>query len=159
MTIEIGNKAPQFTLPDADEQKVALKDLLGQWVVLYFYPRADTPGCTTQACEFTDSIKDFEGMDATVVGISPDKPEKLAKFIAKHKLKVTLLSDPEVKVMTKYEAWGSKISFGTKVLGVKRSTVIIDPKGKVAHRWKSVKAKGHAEKVRDKIAALRAEAS
>ena len=155
MPLEVGQKAPLFTLLDSDENKVALKDYLGKWVVLYFYPKANTPGCTTQACEFTDSIEDFEGMDAEVIGVSPDKPDALARFIEKKKLKVTLLSDPDVKVMTKYEAWGSKISFGSKILGVKRSTVIIDPKGKVAHRWKSVKAKGHAARVGEVLGELR----
>jgi len=155
MTIEVGDKAPQFTLPDQDGEKVALKNLLGQWVVVYFYPKADTPGCTTEACEFTESIEAFSDLDATVLGISPDEPAALKKFEQKHDLKVRLLSDPDHKVMEKYDAWGEKNMYGKKTLGVKRSTVIIDPQGKIAHHWKSVKAKGHAEKVRERIAVLR----
>lgn len=153
--IEVGKKAPAFTLKDASEEKVALKDLTGQWVVVYFYPKADTPGCTVQACEFTDSIRDFEKLDATVLGVSPDDPAALARFIAKHKLKVTLLSDPTHRVMETYAAWGEKVLYGKRSIGVKRSTVIVDPSGKVAHHWKSVKAKGHAEKVRQTLEALR----
>ncbi len=155
MSIEVGRKAPLFTLKDADEHKVALKDFAGRWVVVYFYPKADTPGCTVEACEFTDSIKDFKNMDAAVLGVSPDEPAALAKFAAKHKLKVTLLSDPTTKAMAKYGAWGEKVLYGKKTIGVKRSTVIIDPTGKVAHHWKSVKAKGHAAHVRQRLAGLR----
>lgn len=151
-----GKKAPAFTLADASGEKQKLTDYAGQWVVLYFYPKADTPGCTTQACEFTESIKDFAKMDAEVIGISPDEPAALKKFITKHKLKVTLLSDPDHKVMAKYGAWGEKNMYGKITEGVIRSTVIVDPKGKVAHHWKKVKAAGHAAKVREKIAELKA---
>jgi peroxiredoxin Q/BCP len=154
MSIEIGQKAPAFTLSDDRGEKIALQDIDG-WVVLYFYPKADTPGCTTEACEFTESIAEFEGMDATVIGISPDKPEALAGFRDKYDLKVTLLSDPDHKVMEKYDGWGEKNMYGKTTVGVKRSTVVIDPGGKIAHHWKSVKAKGHAEKVREKLADLR----
>lgn len=157
MTIEAGRKAPLFTLNDSDGNKVALKDLAGRWVVVYFYPKADTPGCTIEACEFTDSIKDFTKMDAVVLGVSPDEPAALAEFAAKHKLKVTLLSDPTTKAMAKYDAWGEKVLYGKTKIGVKRSTVIVDPTGKVAHHWKSVKAKGHAGHVRKRLAALQAE--
>jgi peroxiredoxin Q/BCP len=154
MAIEIGRKAPMFTLKDQNEAKVALKDFAGQWVVVYFYPRADTPGCTTEACEFTESIADFQGLSAAIIGISPDVPADLKKFEQKYKLQVQLLSDPDHKVMEKYDAWGEKNMYGKKSMGVKRSTVIIDPQGKVAHRWKSVKAKGHAGKVREKLEEL-----
>jgi peroxiredoxin Q/BCP len=153
--IEVGKKAPAFTLPDQDGNKVRLSELAGQWVVLYFYPKDDTPGCTTEACEFTDSIADFEGMDAVVLGCSPDSPESHRKFIAKHDLNLTLLSDESRKVMEKYDAWGEKKLYGKTVVGVKRSTVIIDPQGEVAHHWRSVRASGHAAKVAEKIAELR----
>ena len=152
--VEIGSKAPMFTLPDQNDSKVALKDLAGKWVVVYFYPKDDTPGCTTEACEFTTHLKDFEGLDAVVLGISPDKPEAHRKFIARHSLKLTLLSDPDKKVMAKYGAFGVKKLYGKEVMGVIRSTFVIDPKGKVAHAWYAVKAAGHAEKVRDKLATL-----
>ncbi|MEQ8762986.1 MAG: thioredoxin-dependent thiol peroxidase [Planctomycetota bacterium] len=149
--IEAGKKAPAFTLKNQDDEKVALKDLAGQWVVLYFYPRDDTPGCTTEACEFTGGIQKFEKIGAQVFGVSPDTTEKHRKFIEKHSLKVALLSDPDHKVMEKYGAWGEKNMYGKITEGVIRSTVIIDPKGKIAHHWKKVRAAGHAEKVREKL--------
>jgi peroxiredoxin Q/BCP len=154
-TIEIGAPAPPFTLPDQDEAAVSLSDFEGTWVVLYFYPRDDTPGCTTEACEFTDSIADFEGLEAVVLGCSPDSPEKHRKFIAKHGLGVRLLSDPEHQAMEGYGAWGEKKMYGRTSMGVIRSTVLVDPEGRVAAHWPRVKAKGHAAKVRERLAELR----
>ena len=154
--LEINKKAPAFTLQDQNDQKVRLADLKGQWVVLYFYPRDDTPGCTTEACDFTAGIKHFEKLEARVFGCSPDSTESHRKFIAKHKLKVTLLSDPDRKVMTRYGAFGEKVLYGKKSMGVIRSTVIIDPTGKIAHHWPKVaSAKGHVDKVREKLAELK----
>jgi peroxiredoxin Q/BCP len=153
--MQTATKAPAFTLTSAAGEKVSLKDQAGRWVVLYFYPKADTPGCTTEACEFTDSIADFRDMQAMVIGVSPDKPEALAKFAEKHHLDVLLLSDPQHKVMSRYGAWGEKKMYGKTVEGVIRSTVLIDPKGKVAHHWPNVKAKGHAAKVKARLAELR----
>ncbi len=150
----IGTQAPAFTLEDHTGAERQLSDYRG-WRVVYFYPRADTPGCTTEACEFTDAIADFVELNAAVIGISPDPPERLARFIDKHDLKVTLLSDPDYKVMARYGAWGEKKLYGKTALGVKRSTVIIDPAGKIAHHWRSVKAKGHALKVKEKLQSLR----
>ena len=152
--IQIGSKAPAFTLPDQNGETIKLTDLDGQWVVLYFYPKDDTPGCTKEACEFTDGLEAFEGMNAKVLGCSPDSPDKHQKFIDKYDLKLTLLSDPEKKVMTKYGAFGEKKSYGKTVQGVIRSTVLIDPQGKVAHHWRNVKAAGHADKVRQKLEEL-----
>jgi thioredoxin-dependent peroxiredoxin len=151
-----GTKAPAFTLPDQDGKPVKLADLKGRWVVLYFYPKDDTPGCTTEACDFTAGIKGFEGMQATVLGCSGDSAQSHQKFIAKYKLKVTLLSDPEHEVMEKYGAWGEKVLYGRKSVGVIRSTVLIDPAGKVAHHWAKVRSAGHAEAVRAKLAELAA---
>lgn len=153
-TIEVGEKAPSFTLVDQDENKVRLADLKGEWVVVYFYPKDDTPGCTTEACEFTSALSDFEGLGAKVLGVSPDSPESHRKFRDKHDLTVTLLSDPKHQMMERYGAWGEKNMYGKIKEGVIRSTVLIDPKGKVAHHWKRVKAAGHAQKVREKIEAL-----
>lgn len=153
-SIEVGKKAPAFTLENQEAEKMKLGDFPGQWLVLYFYPKDDTPGCTTQACEFTAGIKQFEKLDATVVGVSPDSPEEHQKFIAKHKLKVTLLCDPTHAMMEKYGAWGEKNMYGKITIGVIRSTVLIDPTGKVAHHWKKVKSAGHAESVRKKLAEL-----
>ena len=156
MAIEVGKKAPAFSLKNQDSETVKLSDFAGQWVVLYFYPKDDTPGCTTQACEFTAGIKGFEKVGATVLGCSPDSPETHTKFIAKHKLKITLLSDPTHAVMEKYDAWGEKNMYGKVTQGVIRSTVIVDPEGKVAHHYRKVKAAGHADAVAAKLAELKA---
>lgn len=152
--LEIGTPAPQFSLPDQDEAEVSLGDFAGRWVVLYFYPRDNTPGCTTEACEFTAGVEAFAGLDAVVLGCSPDTPASHRKFINKHNLKIRLLSDPQHQVMEAYGAWGEKKMYGRTSMGVIRSTVIIDPHGKVAHVWKKVKAAGHAAKVREKLEAL-----
>jgi peroxiredoxin Q/BCP len=155
MPIEVGKKAPAFKLPNHDGDVVGLDKWAGRWLVLYFYPRDDTPGCTVEACEFTASIKGFEKLDAVVVGVSPDTPASHVKFRAKHKLKVELLSDPEKKMLAAYGAWGMKTLYGRKFEGVIRSTVIVGPDGKVAHHWKAVKAAGHAGHVAAKIAELK----
>lgn len=152
--IEAGQPAPAFELTDQNEQTVRLDDLKGQWVVLYFYPKDDTPGCTKEACQFTEGIKGFEKLNARVFGISPDDAASHQKFIKKYRLKVDLLSDPEHGMMEAYGAWGIKKLYGKESLGVKRSTVIIDPDGNVAHRWKSVKADGHAAKVHERLIKL-----
>jgi peroxiredoxin Q/BCP len=153
--VEEGKAAPDFELATDTGERVKLSDLRGKPVVLYFYPKDDTPGCTTEACEFTDGIQAFEGLDATVLGCSPDSPESHRKFIAKYALKVTLLSDPRHEVMSRYGAWGEKAIYGRPVTGVIRSTVVIDADGRIAHHWPNVKAAGHAEQVRAVLAALR----
>ncbi len=152
--LTVGKKAPAFALKDAGGQNVKLSDFGGQWVVLYFYPKDDTPGCTTEACEFTKGLTAFDKLDAVVLGCSPDAPEKHQKFMAKYHLKIKLLSDPDHKVMEKYGAWGEKNSYGKVTVGTIRSTVLIDPEGKVAHHWANVKAAGHADAVRAKLAEL-----
>lgn len=154
--IEVGKKAPALGIKDQDGRKRVLGEFARKWLVLYFYPKDDTPGCTTEACEFTAGIARFTKMDAVVLGCSADSEERHQKFIAKYKLKVTLLSDPDHTVMEKYGAWGEKTMYGKKVVGVIRSTVIIDPQGKVAHHWGRVVSKGHAEKVRETLAELQA---
>ena len=155
-TIKIGNRAPTFTLTDAQGNDVSLQDHLGKWVVLYFYPRDDTPGCTTEACEFSADVGQFEGLNATVVGVSPDSPQSHQKFITRHGLKVGLLSDPDHAVMNKYGAWGEKNMYGRKTEGVIRSTVLIDPEGRVRAHWPKVRAAGHAKAVADRLAELQA---
>lgn len=152
--IDIGTVAPAFNIMDQDGAQVSLDSLRGQWVVLYFYPRDDTPGCTIEACEFTEGIDAFTGLDAVVLGCSPDSPKDHRAFIEKHGLKIRLLSDPDHRMMEAYEAWGEKKLYGKTSIGVKRSTVIIDPDGKIAHRWKRASAKGHAVKVRERLEAL-----
>ncbi len=156
MAVISGDKAPAFTLANQDDQKISLQDLAGQWVTLYFYPKDDTPGCTTEACEFTDHLKNFEEINARVIGVSPDSPESHRKFIEKHNLNIELLSDPDHKVLEKYDAWGEKNNYGKITMGVLRSTVIIDPEGRVAHHWKKVKAPGHAAVVHEKLRELQA---
>jgi peroxiredoxin Q/BCP len=158
-SLVVGRKAPAFALPDQDGQTVKLSDLKGQWVVLYFYPKDDTPGCTTEACDFTAGIKGFEKLDATVLGCSGDSPESHRKFIAKYKLKVRLLTDAEHTTMTAYGAWGEKNMYGRKSMGVIRSTAIIDPQGMLAFHYPKVRAAGHAEAVREKLVELRAAAA
>jgi len=154
--LTVGKKAPSFTAPDQDGKSVKLDEYKGQWLVLYFYPNDDTPGCTTEACDFTNGLKDFEKLDAAIVGCSPNSEESHRKFIAKYKLKVRLLSDPSHAVLERYGAWGEKVLYGRKSLGVIRSTALIDPQGKVAHHWPRVKSTGHAEAVREKLKELRA---
>ena len=158
-SLVVGKAAPTFSLPSQDDKVVKLGDFKGQWVVLYFYPKDMTGGCTTQACEFTAGIKGFDKLDAVILGCSPDSTESHRKFIAKEKLKVTLLSDPEHAALEKYGAWGEKSLYGRKFMGVIRSTVLIDPNGRVAFHWPKVKAAGHAEVVRTKLAELRAAAA
>ena len=148
MAIEEGKKAPAFTMLDGTGEKVSLADYAGQHVILYFYPRDDTPGCTKEACGFRDNIRKLEKLNAVVLGVSPDKPESHAKFIKKFKLPFSLLCDPDKKVMAKYGAFGEKMMYGKKVQGVIRSTVWIGPDGKVVKHWKRVpKAADHPAKV------------
>ncbi len=154
-SVKVGQKAPSFELPDQDGKRVSLDDLKGRWAVLYFYPKDNTPGCTTEACEFTEGIQAFKDLDAVVLGCSPDSPESHRKFIAKHDLRLRLLSDPEHEVMERYGAWGEKKMYGRTSQGVIRSTVVIDPEGRVAHHWPKVKAAGHADAVKRKLEELR----
>ena len=148
MAIEEGKSAPAFTLNDQDGNSVALKDFRGRHVVVYFYPRDDTPGCTKEACGFRDLKRQLSRRDTVVLGCSPDGAEKHKAFTKKYKLNFPLLCDPDKKVMTKYGAFGEKMMYGKKTTGVIRSTVWIDPKGKVKKHWARVaKAADHPDKV------------
>lgn len=148
MTIEEGKTAPLFTLYDAEGNKVALKDFRGRDVIVYFYPKDDTPGCTKEACGFRDLWGDIGKTGAVVLGISPDDGESHRRFADKYQLPFTLLSDPDKKVMTKYGAYGEKMMYGKKTTGVIRSTVWIGPDGKVMKHWRKVpKAADHPQKV------------
>ena len=142
-----GDSAPDFDL-STDTGSVRLKDLRGKKVIVYFYPAAMTPGCTKQACDFTESLNTLEAAGYTVVGISPDKPEKLAKFRERDGLTITLASDPDKAVMTSYGAFGEKKLYGKVVQGVIRSTIVVDEKGKVELAQYNVKATGHVAKLR-----------
>lgn len=148
MAIEEGKKAPAFTLTDQHDNKVSLKDFAGKTVVVYFYPKDDTPGCTKEACGFRDNIGKYDNLDAVILGISPDAADSHTRFIDKFELPFTLLSDPGKKVMEKYGAWGEKNMYGKKTVGVIRSTTIVGPDGKVLKHWKRVpKAADHPQKV------------
>lgn len=149
--IKIGSKAPVFTLPNKEGKKMGSKDLKGHWTVLYFYSKDGTSGCTTEACEFTSAMKDFKKMDAQIVGVSPDPPESHREFAKKNRLKMHLLSDPTHRVMPKFGAWGTRIQSGRQTQGPIRSTVLLDPQGRVAYQWKKVRPTGHAEQVRQKL--------
>ncbi|WP_042372578.1 thioredoxin-dependent thiol peroxidase [Streptacidiphilus neutrinimicus] len=142
-----GDAAPAFTLPDADGRPVALADHLGRKVIVYFYPAALTPGCTKQACDFTDNLDVLAEAGYDVIGVSPDKPEKLAKFREKEHLKVTLVGDPEKEVLQAYGAFGEKTMYGKTVTGVIRSTFVVDEQGKVEHAFYNVRATGHVAKL------------
>jgi peroxiredoxin Q/BCP len=146
-----GEPAPDFTLPDADGHEVSLASLRGQRVIIYFYPAAMTPGCTTEACDFRDSRADLSGAGITVLGISPDSPAKLAKFRDKEGLTFPLLSDPDRRVLEAYGAYGEKTMYGRKSLGVIRSTFVIGPDGTVEHAYYGVKATGHVARLRQEL--------
>ena len=148
MAIEEGKSAPAFTLKDQDGNSVALKDFRGRHVIVYFYPKDDTPGCTKEACGFRDLWSEFEGLDVVVLGVSPDDGESHTRFIDKYTLPLTLLSDPDRKMMTRYDAYGEKMMYGKKTVGIIRSTVWVGPNGKVIRHWKKVpKAADHPAKV------------
>ncbi len=143
-----GDEAPDFTLTAADGSSVSLSDFRGRHVVVYFYPAAMTPGCTTQACDFRDSLASLQGAGYAVVGISPDQPEKLATFAERDSLTFPLLSDPDRRVLEAWGAWGEKTMYGKKVTGVIRSTVVVDPEGVVELARYNVKATGHVASLR-----------
>ena len=148
MTIEEGKLAPAFTLKDQNGKKVALKDYRGQHVIVYFYPKNDTPGCTKEACSFRDLNAEIRAEGAVILGISPDNQASHERFAGKYELPFTLLSDPDKKVMTRYGAFGEKMMYGKKVTGVIRSTVWVGPDGKVVKHWRKVaKAADHPAKV------------
>ena len=149
--LQPGDVAPAFTLPDADGNDVSLSDHKGRKVIVYFYPAALTPGCTKQACDFTDNLELLAGAGYDVIGISPDKPEKLAKFREKEHLKVTLVGDPEKEILTAYGAYGEKKLYGKTVTGVIRSTFVIDEEGKVEVAQYNVRATGHVDKLRREL--------
>jgi peroxiredoxin Q/BCP len=143
-----GDAAPEFTLPDADGKSVSLSDYRGRSVVVYCYPAASTPGCTTQACDFRDSLGALDGAGFAVLGISPDKPAKLAKFRDAESLTFPLLSDPDRAVLTAYGAYGEKKMYGKTVTGVIRSTFVIDAEGRIERALYNVRATGHVAKLR-----------
>ena len=153
--LNVGDVVPDFCLPNQDEEEICLRDIKGRWIVLYFYPKDNTPGCTTEACDFTAALPDFEGLNATILGVSPDSPKKHRNFIEKKDLKITLLADEEKEVCQLFGVWQLKKNYGREYMGVVRSTFIIDPEGKVAAKWENVRVKGHVEAVKEKLAELK----
>jgi len=145
--MEINDKAPDFNSVDQNGEKIALKDYKGNWVVLYFYPRADTPGCTIEACSFRDSFQRVEKIGAVVLGVSPDTAKDQKKFVDKFDLPFTLVADADKKICNAYSVMQEKNMYGKKVMGVARTTFIIGPDGKIKHIFEKVKPEGHAEQV------------
>ena len=140
MALDPGKKAPAFS---------GLKDAKGQWLVLYFYPKDNTSGCTTEACDFRDNMKRLSSKKVVVIGVSPDSAKSHDKFIEKYDLNFTLIADEDKKVCEKYDVWKEKSMYGRKYMGVVRTTYLIDPKGKIVHTWPKVKVKGHVDDVLD----------
>jgi thioredoxin-dependent peroxiredoxin len=154
MSLTEGALAPDFSMPATGGRNVSLSGLKGKPFVLYFYPRADTPGCTKEACAFQAGLPDFSGLNVTVIGVSKDSMKALEKFAEKYTLEFPLASDPETKVIDAYGAWQEKSMYGKKYMGIERSTVLVDATGKVAKIWPKVKIDGHAEDVLKAIKAL-----
>lgn len=154
MTLSVGDTAPDFTLPTDGGGSVTLSALRGKPVVLYFYPKDDTPGCTTEACDFRDAMPDFSGIDAVVIGISKDTVTKHDKFKAKHGLTFPLASDAEGDVCERYGVWKEKSMYGKTFLGIERSTFVVGRDGTLARIWPKVKVKGHAAEVLEAVKAL-----
>lgn len=155
MTIpNVGEAAPGFCLPDKDRNRTCLADLAGRWVVLYFYPKDNTSGCTLEAMNFTAARDQFAKHGAAIVGVSPDSPESHCRFADKHGLGITLLSDAEHDVMRQYGVWQLKKMYGRESWGVVRSTFLVDPHGVLRHEWRKVKVRGHVDAVKAKLLEL-----
>ncbi|NWF59819.1 MAG: thioredoxin-dependent thiol peroxidase [Fischerella sp.] len=153
---QAGEKAPDFTAPDQNGNSVSLSDFQSNWLVLYFYPKDDTPGCTTEAKEFSEFSQEFSALGAKIAGISPDSEKSHCKFINKHNLSLQLLSDPEHQVCETYGVWQLKKFMGKEYMGVVRSTFLIAPDGELAYVWSNVKVKGHVQAVLAKLQELQA---
>jgi len=151
---QIGQPARDFSLPDQSNGQVSLSDFSGQWLILYFYPKDDTPGCTTEAKDFNDLVSEFNTLGAKIVGVSPDSSKSHGKFINKHNLEITLLSDPEHQLIEAYAAWRLKKFMGKEYIGVARSTFLISPEKTIVYTWPNVKTKGHAQEVLTKLQGL-----
>ena len=152
--IQLESQAPEFCLPNQDDVEICLRDLRGKWIVLYFYPKDNTPGCTTEACDFSEAAPDFSTLDAIILGVSGDSTAKHRDFIDKKDLSITLLSDESTTMMQEYGVWALKKNYGKEYMGIVRSTLIINPDGIIKAIWKNVKVKEHARIVKEKLEAL-----
>ena len=152
--LQIGDSVPDFCLANQDEEEICFRDIKGRWIVLYFYPKDNTPGCSTEACDFTTALPEFENLDAIVLGVSPDSPQKHRKFIEKKELKITLLADEDKSLCKTFGVWQLKKFMGKEYMGVVRSTFVIAPDGKVEALWQKVRVKGHVEAVKEKLEEL-----
>ena len=152
--IKIDDKAPEFCLPNQDDVEICFRDLKGKWVVLYFYPRDNTPGCTTEACEFTEASPDFSDLDAIIIGVSADSTKQHRNFIEKKDLGITLLSDEDTSMMQEYGVWQMKKNYGKEYMGIVRTTLIINPEGIVKAVFEKVRVKDHVLKVKTELARL-----
>jgi peroxiredoxin Q/BCP len=152
--LEIGDIIPPFCLPNQDEEEICFRDIKGRWIVLYFYPKDNTPGCTIEACDFTEALPDFIGLEAIVLGVSPDTPRKHRNFIEKKALKITLLADEDKSLCKSFGMWQLKKFMGKEYMGVLRSTFLISPNGTLAYQWEKVRVKGHVAKVKEKLIEL-----
>ncbi|MEA1880085.1 MAG: thioredoxin-dependent thiol peroxidase [Campylobacterota bacterium] len=154
--LEVGTQAPDFCLPNQDDEEICLRDIKGRWIVLYFYPKDNTPGCTTQACAFTQAEPEFTGMNAMILGVSPDSTEKHRKFIEKKELGITLLADEDKVLCNLFGIWQLKKFMGKEYMGVVRSTFIINPEGEIVATWTKVRVKNHVDEVKAKLEELQA---
>ena len=152
--IQIDEKAPEFCLPNQDDIEICLRDLKGKWIVLYFYPKDSTPGCTTEACEFSEAAPDFSELDAIIIGVSADSTKRHRNFIEKQELGITLLSDEDTSMMQSYGVWQMKKNYGKEYMGIVRTTFIINPEGVVKALWKNVRVQEHVAKVQVELEKL-----
>jgi thioredoxin-dependent peroxiredoxin len=145
--MKVGAAAPKFTAQNRDGKNISLQDFNDRWVLLYFYPKDNTPGCTTEAIEFSSKLAEFQALNAQIIGISPDSIASHGKFITKYNLAIILLSDPEHQIAEQYEVWQLKKFMGKEYMGIIRSTFLIDPTGNITYIWSNVRVKDHVEKV------------
>jgi thioredoxin-dependent peroxiredoxin len=149
--MKVGESAPEFTALDRAGKSISLQDFKGRSIVLYFYPKDNTPGCTTEAIDFTDKLPQFQALNTQVIGISPDSIASHGKFIDKHNLQITLLSDPEHQIADSYGVWQLKKFMGKEYMGIVRSTFLIDPNGTISQIWSNVRVKNHVDNILEKL--------
>ncbi len=152
--LEMGDVVPAFCLPNQDEEEICFRDIKGRWAVVYFYPKDNTPGCTTEACDFTEAMPDFSSLEAIILGVSPDSPKKHRNFIEKKALKITLLADEDKALCKSFGMWQLKKFMGKEYMGVVRSTFLIAPNGTLAYKWEKVRVKNHVVEVKEKLIEL-----